>query len=281
MNEISNLKDTFTTEMTNIRAQIEKSMNIRRETSTKTMSKQQTVHQKQPSGLPTNTGATPVPNRNNSNNGTNRVEKTAFIAGDDLTRVLSRNKISVSSLDIKIKSHVNGRQSSVKNTFINMSQDQPDFISNADAVVLHVGTNDISDGETPERIISEFKGIVDTVRNINSGGKIIVSSVLPRRNDKLANKVIDQTNLALRKICEDKSCHYLDNYPLFCKNGMPDTTFYKDNMNLNAKGGKVLSVSIRQKTELSFICARKSNWSTCIKQNRTEFSEREVTREEE
>ena len=189
--------------------------------------------------------------------------------------------MSDSSLDIKIKSHVNGRLSSVNITHVNMSQDQPDFICNTGAVVLHVGTNDISDGETPERIISEFKGVVDTVRNINSGGKIIVSSVLPCRNDKLANKVIDQTNLALRKICEEKSCHYLDNYPLFCKNGMPDATFYKDNMNLNAKGGKVLGESIRQKTELSFICARKSNWSTYIKQNRTEFSEREVTREEE
>ena len=54
-----------------------------------------------------------------------------------------------------------------------MSQDQPAFICNADAVVLHIGTNDLSDGETPETIIRKFKSVVDTVRNINSGGKII------------------------------------------------------------------------------------------------------------
>ena len=120
----------------------------------------------------------------------------------------------------------------------------------------------------PERIIGEFKGVVDTVRNINSGGKVIVSSVLPHRNDKLVNKVIDQTNLALRKICDEKSCHYLDNYPLFCKNGMPDAAFYKDNMNLNAKGGKVLDESIRQK--LNSILSVQENQIGVHISNRTE-----------
>lgn len=91
-----------------------------------------------------------------------------------------------------------------------------------------------------ESVIDQYKHLAETIKHINSGCQIIISSILPRKNDKLANQLITQTNQSLKQLCESKSYHFLDNTEKFPKNGAPDTIVYKDNIHLNTKGGKVL-----------------------------------------
>lgn len=60
------------------------------------------------------------------------------------------------------------------------------------------------------------------------------------------NNIISQTNQALSHLCGENSYTFLDNSPHFYKNGKPDISLYMNNIQLNAKGGKVLGENMRQ-----------------------------------
>ena len=259
--EIQDLKDVLLKEIQEVRNQVEKSMLITRPASTI-----ESAPNVQP--VPSNTGSTlrPYTQQNNrqqnnrqrtsqttavenrtQNKQTAKSIKTAFIAGDSLTRILSCKRMVDSNLDIKIKSHPGGKIWDIENTVINMAKDDTDFICNTDAVVVTAGSKNLSDGDPIEEAIEELCDLANTIRNINPECQIIISSILPRRNDKLANQIIRQTNQSLRQFCEKKSYHFLDQTDVFLSNGLPDSTLYQDNLYLNAKGGKVLGESIRAK----------------------------------
>ena len=135
----------------------------------------------------------------------------------------------------------------------------PRCIKQTKAIVLHVGTNNVSDADQPETISDEIKDLADTIKNINNGAKVIVSSILPRRNDRLVNNVISATNQSLRQACEEKGYHFLDNTPRFMINSVPDSSLYRDNLHLNPRGGKLLGENIRQKLNTILNLSENSN----------------------
>ncbi|MFQ5601725.1 MAG: Ig-like domain-containing protein [bacterium] len=53
---------------------------------------------------------------------------------------------------------------------------------NPDVVLLHIGTNDISQGQTPASTITEIEGIVDAIKNHSASTKIILASLVPRND---------------------------------------------------------------------------------------------------
>ena len=170
----------------------------------------------------------------------------AFITGDSITQILSTKRMSDSGLKVNIKTHSGARIRTIENSVIKMADNDSTSAKQAKAVVLHVGTNDVSDSDQPQAIAEEMKDLADTISNINRDANIIVSSFLPRRNDILVNLVIITTNQTLTEVCEEKGCHFLENTPRFMISGIPDLSLYRDNMHLNPKGGKVLGMNIRQ-----------------------------------
>lgn len=177
---------------------------------------------------------------------TNR-DMQAFIAGDSITQILSTKRMSDSNLKVNIKTHSGARLRTIENSVIKMADDDISSVRKAKVIVLHVGTNNVTDADQPQAIAEEMRDLADTISNINSDAKIIVSSILPRRNDKLVNQAIMSTNQSLKEVCEDKGYHFLDNHPRFMINGMPDSSLYRDSIHLNPKGGKALGTNIRQK----------------------------------
>lgn len=252
-NEISDLKNDLMKEMLEIKSQVQKSMSIPWQSDITTTTTRQS--NEQPLGNETakcQTNNVQVQQSPPSDR-TARIHtaagstcKTAFIAGDDITRILSRNKMSDANLSIKIKSHPEGRLDTVENTLISMSQNEQDYICNTTAYVLHVGANNVSDGETPVEIARKSRDLADAIHSINPVGKIIISSILPRRNDKVVNNIISRTNQALSCLCGENSYTFLDNSPHFYRNGKPDISLYMNNIQLNAKGGKILGENMRQ-----------------------------------
>ena len=67
--------------------------------------------------------------------------KTAFIAGDSMTRVLSTARMCNPNIDVKIKSHSGGRVRDVENTLIRLSKTDHDYIENLDAIVKRIMVN--------------------------------------------------------------------------------------------------------------------------------------------
>ena len=133
--------------------------------------------------------------------------KYAFIAGDSMTSVLSSNKMSDSSVKVNIKTHSGGRVRIIKNTFIAMNETDSHEIKDKDVVLLHVGTSNISDVDSSQYICEELKYTIHTVKTIHSKCKIIISSILPRRNDKLVNTIISEANVRFRNMCEEDGNH--------------------------------------------------------------------------
>ena len=126
-----------------------------------------------------------------------------------------------------------------------MVEKEPDFLNDLDAIILHVGTNNIADARSSESITDELRDAVYAIKSANENVKIIVSSILPRNNDKLVNEKILKINKSLQTMCQEKGHYFLDNYQNFIYRGSVNAALYRDSIHLNAKGGKVLGTSMR------------------------------------
>ena len=173
------------------------------------------------------------------------MEKTIHIAGDDTTSVLSPRLMTDNNMTVKIKTHRNGRVSTVKDMLVKLADENGDYMISLRAVVLHAGAGNIADSETSESVTEELKTVADTIRNVNPEAKILISSLVPRRNDTLTNKAIHDTNKMLKTVCTKHNYVFVDNCVNFLKDGKPDISLYKDTVNLNKKGGKFLRQDIK------------------------------------
>jgi lysophospholipase L1-like esterase len=162
------------------------------------------------------------------------------VAGDSITRILSPAKMTDANVNVRVKTHPGGKVSTVENTISKLSQTDPEFVKNLDVVVLHVGTNNVSSAASSEQIITDFKNTIQTLSFLNSKVKIVVSSILPRRNGFQINKKISQTNKELQRLCSVNGYHFIDNYVNL---GYPSQ--YRDNIHLNPQGGRALGENIR------------------------------------
>ena len=81
---------------------------------------------------------------------------SAFIVGDSMTSILSRNKLSDTDLQVTIKSHLGGRLQDLHNTIIRIAENDAEFICSADAILIHGGTNNLSDGDSPKSVTDQF-----------------------------------------------------------------------------------------------------------------------------
>ena len=172
--------------------------------------------------------------------------KSVFIAGDDATSILSPRIMSDNDMTVKIKTHKEACIRTIESSLVKLADDNSDYLKNLKAVVLHVGANNISDAEPSETIINELKNTADTIRNVNPEVKILISSILPRRNDRLINNAISEANRSIKEVCQEQNYVYIDHDEKFFKNGKPDVSLYKDGINLNRKGGKFLGQNIKE-----------------------------------
>ena len=160
-----------------------------------------------------------------------------LILGDSVTKVLSTTKLSQSKLDLAIRSQAGARIKTVESYV----QSQKMNITNLDAVILHVGINNISEAELPETIVDHFRDITDTIKNKNSNAKILISAILPKRRDNLSLERITATNTSLEDFCKDEGYVFIDHTKSFKEK----TFLYRDEIHLNSRGGAVLGTNIR------------------------------------
>lgn len=236
-NEIQDLKDILLNEIRDLRSQFEKSVTVTGSWSpVNALANENSQSQQEPRTLESTTNRQEQP----------AAEETfkVFIAGDSVTGALSRNKMSDSKMQVRIKSHHGGKLQDIENTIIKLAEEDEEFICNLNAVVLHGGTNNLSDGESTESVINQYSHLAETIKCINSSCKIIISSILPWKNNRLANQMITQTNQSIKQMCETNSYHFLDNSEKILEDGTPNESLYRDNIHLNNRGGKIFGETI-------------------------------------
>ena len=170
-----------------------------------------------------------------------------MILGDSVTRILSSKRLSDNDLIVKIESHSGGRLQDLHNSVTRMAETDEEIICIADVILLHCGTNNLSDGDSEGSVTEQLERITAIIEDVNPFCKIVISSILPHKNDRLGNQLIKQTNQSLEQLCSTKEYCFMDNTERLMTNGAPDPTVYKDNIHLNAKGGKGFGEAISHK----------------------------------
>ena len=72
------------------------------------------------------------------------------------------------------------------------------------------------------------------ITSINPECQIIISSTLPRKNDKLANQLIKQTDESLKQLCDLKPHILMDNYGKLLENAVPNVTLVVNPIKVNS-----------------------------------------------
>ena len=177
---------------------------------------------------------------------TQPLTKNVYIAGDNTTSILSPRLMSDRDMSVKIKTHKEANIKTIESSLVKLAEENRDYFKNLKALVLHVGANNISDAEPSETIVNQLKDAADTIRNVNPEVKILVSSILPRRNDRLVNNAINEANRSIKEACKEQNYVFIDHDSKFLISGKPDVTLYKDGINLNKKGGKFLGQHVKE-----------------------------------
>ena len=95
-------------------------------------------------------------------------------------------------------------------------------------IILHVGTNDLSSDNSPERV---RKSIVD----FHDNRKVIIFGIIPRNNKW--NKKAELVNNHLKEMCKSANINFIDN----SKNFNPKKHLNNSKLHLNDKGSYKLS----------------------------------------
>ena len=104
---------------------------------------------------------------------------------------------------------------------------------NPDHIILHVGTNNLSSDNSPERA---GKSIVDLAKNLfHDNRKVTISGIIPR-NDEWNNKAELVIN-HFKKMCKSANIDFIDN----SKNFNPKKHLNNSKLHLNDKGSYKLS----------------------------------------
>lgn len=148
-------------------------------------------------------------------------------------------------MTVKVKTHGGGTIESVDSSIVKLADENGVYLRGLKAVVLKVGSNNISDADPSESVVNVIIDVANTVRNVNPDTKIFISSILPRRNDRLVSNTISETNRAINNACQQHNYVHIDNDSNILNNGRPDIIMYKDTVNLNKKGGKFFGGNIK------------------------------------
>ena len=131
--------------------------------------------------------------------------------------------MSDTNLRVKVKSNSGGSVETIGNCFTDINESENEYFKAIDGIVIHAGTNNVSDGDSPETVIKKVESIVTKVKTACPNAKIIISCVLPR---KAASNLVNSTNDMLSKMCTRTGCYFLNNNPVLMKNEKPDFSLY-------------------------------------------------------
>ena len=134
------------------------------------------------------------------------------------------------------------------NNFVNVilhpgtrTEDIVDFIKpvirkKPDAVIIHAGTNDLTNGTNT---MNQVRKIAKTIQEMEDSGKIgIVFSGIIQRADRNFKDQIKEINDKLKRYCEGNGFFYVDN------DNINEKSLNKSLLHLNKAGNKLLSKNL-------------------------------------
>ena len=123
-------------------------------------------------------------------------------------------------------------------------------INQPDIVLLHIGTNDISQGDVVQNIRDEIEGILDKINSYNPEIIVLICKLIPRLenedNDQIRteelNVLIEQLYLK-KKQQEDYDIYFVDQYSPFLENENWRTEYLYDDIHPNNAGFYLMALT--------------------------------------
>lgn len=169
-----------------------------------------------------------------------------YIAGDSITKKLSPSIMSDSKTSVKIRSHPGAKVDTINKNLKELRSEEKQLLKSSDIFVLHVGTNDVSNGESPKSIVSSVKNVANSVKSINPKIKIVYSSILPKKSEKVVNQIISSVNKEIKSMCDRFGYIFLNNDPIMMKDGQLNHNLFYDHVHLNSSGGKLFGSNLKK-----------------------------------
>ncbi|WP_347549502.1 GDSL-type esterase/lipase family protein [Pseudalkalibacillus hwajinpoensis] len=115
--------------------------------------------------------------------------------------------------------------------------------SNPDRVYLLIGLNDVIAGQSVNRIETNYKQILDTIKTRSPNTEVYVQSLFPVNTaltgHPINNSVIQELNERIKDLSLLYDYHYLDLYPKLVEFGQLNKDYTFDGVHLNGEGYKV------------------------------------------
>jgi len=84
--------------------------------------------------------------------------------------------MSDTNLRVKVKSNSGGSVETIGNCFTDINESENEYFKAIDGIVIHAGTNNVSDGDSPETVIKKVESIVTKVKTACPNAKIMCST---------------------------------------------------------------------------------------------------------
>ena len=123
-------------------------------------------------------------------------------------------------------------------------------IQGMDAVLLHVGTNNLERNFNPQDVLAEMGSLIRLIKRVNASLLIVVSGILPRLKDlALSDRPVKTYNKMLSRVCRDCGVMFIRSYNGFTSgkevNGIKCWLFARDGLHLSKHGDRVLGQLFR------------------------------------
>lgn len=167
--------------------------------------------------------------------------KNLFLIGSSTLKRMSARKMSNDKVTTKVKTIRGGRIRDIEDCLIHyISEGKLDYV---DVIAVHVGTNNVSDGDSVHAIIDDYRNLIYTVKQNLPRTKLLISSILPRPTNYHANQTIVEVNNQLWSL-EEPQVKVLDNTLNFIYDNQPNQSLFQDHVHTNIDGAKTLSHNI-------------------------------------
>ena len=129
------------------------------------------------------------------------------------------------------------------------------FDLNPSKIVLMIGTNDVDFGYPYEEIVSNYRNLLEKIKENQPTVDMYVMSVIPQNKDlekssgldvTKNNKTIQKLNLDIKKMCEEFGYTFVDIYPeLIDEAGYLRKDCSDDGLHLNAGGFEIWANTLK------------------------------------
>ena len=172
------------------------------------------------------------PNAGHANNTPARKQTTdvkkVLVIGDSMVKHIDRQKIERAAGCQSVVHSYSGAKVEQINAKIKEYWSENDKY---DAVILHVGTNNLV-SEEPEEVVAEMDGLIKNLKG--NARKIAVSSVVKRYDNRVSASKITRFNDLANNLCTKHNTTFLNN------DHINKSLLNRSNLHLNREGDRVL-----------------------------------------